>query len=46
MKVIGFLGGLLLGIGLIWGIFFRGLLTAAALGIIMMVLMMIFDEEE
>ena len=46
MKVIGILGCLLAGIGLIWGIFFRELLTICAIGLIMMVFTMIFDEEE
>lgn len=46
MKVIGLLGCALAMLGLIWGIFFRGLLTITAIGLIMMLFTVIFDEEE
>jgi len=46
MKVIGFLGCALVMLGLIWGIFFRELLTITAIGLIMMLFAMIFYEEE
>lgn len=46
MKVIGYLGCALTGLGLVWGIFFRGLLTICVIGLIMMVFAMVFNEEE
>ena len=46
MKVIGYLGCALTGLGLVWGIFFRGLLTISVVGLIMMVFTMIFYGEE
>jgi hypothetical protein len=46
MKVVGILGCVLAMLGLIWGIFFRELLTITAIGLIMMLFAMIFYEEE
>lgn len=46
MKAIGFLGCALAMLGLVWGIFFRELLTITVIGLIMMLFAMIFYEEE
>lgn len=46
MKVIGIIGMLLSMWGIIWGIFIRDFLWLAAIGMVMMMFVLVFDDEE